>query len=54
MTKSKSILIEDVEKTAKEIWSNCIHKNIGSFTLTQEKRAIEDIEEYLKQKLKSI
>src|SRR3990167_543222 len=31
----------------KEIWHNCIHKHIGSFTLTQEKRAIEDIKKYL-------
>ena len=33
---------------AKQLWKNCIHKNIGAFTLTQEKQAMKDIEEFLK------
>jgi len=32
---------------AREIWINCIHKNITGFTLTQEKRAIKLIAELL-------
>ena len=34
-------------KIAKQLWENCIHKNIGSFTLTQEKQAINDIHKFL-------
>jgi hypothetical protein len=32
---------------AERLWHNCIHKNIGSFTMSQEKHAIEDITKFL-------
>lgn len=34
-------------KLAQQLWENCIHKYIGSFTLAQEKRAIKDIQKFL-------
>jgi len=41
MTKPKTSL------EAERLWHNCIHKNIGSFTMSQEKQAIKDIELFL-------
>ena len=38
-----------MEELARKLWHNCIHKHIGSFTLTQEKQAIEDITKFLKE-----
>ena len=32
---------------AERLWHNCVHKNIGSFTMSQEKKAIEDITKFL-------
>lgn len=42
-----------LKKQAEQIWHNCIHKNIGSFTLSQEQRAIKDIEKYLRESRKA-
>lgn len=33
----------ELEKLIERIWINCIHKNITGFTLTQEKRAKEEM-----------
>jgi len=32
---------------AERLWHNCVHKHIGSFTMSQEKQAIKDIELFL-------
>lgn len=37
------------EEIAKRLWRNCIHSNIGAFTLTQEKRAINNISTFIEQ-----
>lgn len=37
----------DRKKEARELWEFAIHNNIGSFTLTQEQFAVEDIAVYL-------